>query len=342
MFVTEQVYSDPSVVLTTFAGSCRVRSDASPPGGGRSAPKEAVALRLRARPRGSEEVRSTLDRSRTAAAAAPFLRRPPRESRGVPALGERQPVVRDASGSTRGRAFSGLALVFSLSFVNLVGILVTATALGGIAPWTRWQFIGMFGVVELGSGLANVLSPNIWRLPVAELQTSKRTDVKLAASALLLPHWGGLARAGAGLAFVILAAWQEGVAPVSLLLVPLVLALAWFVLAVSAALARAGVARPDVDVVQFVVRWGRRQRELTPISVCASVFQFLLTIVTLPVAKLLPPSILYQPEIGPSPAALVVLLGLCAGSSAVAYLAWSNRVVIHAPAEQQREAEAKS
>src|SRR6185436_1142114 len=172
----------------------------------------------------------------------PFVRRPPRESRSVSAVGERKPVVRGATGSTRGRAFSGLALVFALSFVNLVGILVTATALGGIAPWTRWQFIGMFGVVEL------------------------------AASALLLPHWGGLARAGAGLAFVVLAAWQEGVAPVSLLLVPLVLALAWFVLAVSAALARAGVARPDVDVVQFVVRWGRRERELTPISVGASVF----------------------------------------------------------------------
>src|SRR6185312_23811 len=108
--------------------------------------------------------------------------------------------LRWANGS---RAFSGLALVFALSFVNLVGILVTATALGGIAPWTRWQFIGMFGVVELASGLANILSPNIWRLPVAELRTSKRTDVKLAASALLLPQWGGLARTGAGLAFVV-------------------------------------------------------------------------------------------------------------------------------------------
>jgi hypothetical protein len=200
----------------------------------------------------------------------------------------------------------------------------------------------MFGVVEAASGLANVLSPNIWRLPVAELRTSKRTDVKLAASALLLPHWGGLARAGAGIVLIALAAWQEGLAPVSLLLVPLILALAWFVLAVSAALARAGVARPDVDVVQFVVRWGRRERELTPISVGASVFQFLLTVVTLPVAKLLPPSVLYQPEIGPSPAALLVSLALCAGSSAVAYLAWSNRVVLEAPAEQQREAEAQS
>src|SRR5918994_820163 len=100
-----------------------------------------------------------------------------------------------------GRAFRGLALVFMLSFLNLVGVLVTATALGGLAPWSRWQFVGLYGAIEMASGLANVISPNVWRLPIAELQTSKRTDVRLAASALLLPHWGGLARSLAGLVF---------------------------------------------------------------------------------------------------------------------------------------------
>ena len=260
---------------------------------------------------------------------------------GVPAVADRQPATRGSSGA-KGRAFRGLTLVFALSFLNLVGILVTAAALGGIAPWSRWQFIGMFGVVEAASGLANVLSPNVWRLPVAELQTSGRTDVKLAASALLLPHWGGLARGGAGLVLIVLAAWQEGVAPVSLLLVPLVLALAWFVLAVSAVLARGGVARPDVDVVQLVVRWGRRDRELTPISIGASIFQFLLTIVTLPVAKLLPPSVLYRPAIGPSASLLLVVLAMAVASGAIAYAAWAGRVAFQAPPEQQREAEAQS
>ena len=108
------------------------------------------------------------------------------------------------------RAFRGLALVFLLSFVNLVGVIFTAAALGGVEPWTGWQFVGAFGVIEAASGLANVISPNIWRLPVAELQTNERTDVKLAASALLLPHWGGLARFGAGLVCLALAAWQDG------------------------------------------------------------------------------------------------------------------------------------
>lgn len=243
---------------------------------------------------------------------------------------------------TRGRAFRGLALVFVLSFMNLVGVLLTATILGGIAPWSRWQFIGMFGVVEVASGLANVLSPNVWRLPIAELQTSERTQVKLAASALLLPHWGGLARGAAGLVCVALAGWQEGVAPVTLLLVPFVLALAWLVLALSAALARAGVAHPELDVVQFVVRLGRSETELAPISIGASVLQFLLSIVTLPVAKLLPPSVLYQPAIGPSAAALLVTLLVSGASGVVAYLVWSDRVVLRASREQQREAEAQS
>jgi hypothetical protein len=223
--------------------------------------------------------------------------------------------------------------------VNLVGVLVTAAAVGGVAPWSRWQFIGLFGVLEASSGLANVISPNVWRLPIAELETGGRTDVKLAASTLRVPHWGGLARSAAGLVCIALAAWQEGIGPASLALVALIPLLAWSILGISAVVARAGVARPDVDVVQLVVRLGRREKELSPVSIGASVLQFLLSIVTIPIAKLLPPSVLYQPEIAPSASALmavaiasVVLLGLV-------YLAWFGRIDKRAPAEQQREAE---
>ena len=223
--------------------------------------------------------------------------------------------------------------------MNLVGVIVTATAVGGVAPWSRWQFIGVFGVVEAASGLANVVSPNIWRLPIAELQTSERTDVKLAASALLLPHWGGLARSLAGVVCLGVAAWQEGLGAASLGLVPLVLLVAWAVLAISALLARAGVARPDLDVVQFVVRWGRREKELVPISLGASVFQFLLSVVTIPIVKLLPPSVLYRPEVGPSPSTLLLLLGLSAALLLLVYGLWSSRIAVSAPREQQREAE---
>lgn len=247
-----------------------------------------------------------------------------------------------ASGRSAGgrrRAFRGLALVFTLTFVNLFGVILTATALGGLAPWTRWQFIGVFGAIEAASGLANVITPNVWRLPIAELQTSERTDVKLAASTLLIPHWGGLARSAAGVVCLALAGWQVGLGPATVALVPFLLALAWWVVALSALLARAGVARPDVDVVQFVVRWGRRENELTPLSIGASALQFLLAIATIPVVKLLPPSVLYQPELGPSPEALAIVLAVSVLLLAPVYLAWSNRIEVRAPAEQQREAE---
>jgi hypothetical protein len=50
-----------------------------------------------------------------------------------------------------GRAFRGLLLVFFLSFFNLIGVIFTLTAFGGLAPWSRWQFIGAFGVLETAS-----------------------------------------------------------------------------------------------------------------------------------------------------------------------------------------------
>jgi hypothetical protein len=230
-------------------------------------------------------------------------------------------------------------LVFLLSFLNLVGVTLTVTALGGIAPWSRWQFVGLFGVVEAASGLANVISPNIWRLPIAELETSERTDVKLAASTVLLPHWGGLARCAAGLVCLAVAVAQEGLALATAGLVPLLLALAWSVLALSAALARAGVARPDLDVVQFVVRWGGREKELAPISLGASVLQFLLSIATIPAAKLLPPSVLYRPELGPSVGAVLGALLLSGLLAVLTYVLWFRRIELTAPPAQQREAE---
>jgi hypothetical protein len=241
--------------------------------------------------------------------------------------------------SSGSHAFRGLALVFVLSFVNLIGVVVTAAALGGVAPWTRWQFIGLFGVVELASGLANVISPNLWRLPVAELRLDERSDVQLAGSTILVPRWGGLARSAAGLVFLLAAAVHEGVAPSSLALVPLIGALALAIIALSAILARAGVARPDLDVLQFNVSWGGRDRALAPISISASVLQFSLTVATIPIAKLLPPSVLYQPEVAPTVAGTLVTVVMCVVLTGIAGAVWARRLARVAPAAQQREAD---
>jgi hypothetical protein len=237
------------------------------------------------------------------------------------------------------KAFRGLFLTFTLSFVNLVGIIFTLSALGGLAPWSRWQFIGAFGVLEAASGIANVISPNIWRLPVAQVETSRRTDVELATSALLLPHWGALARCGAGLVLMSVAAWHEGLALSSVALIPFVFALAWLILAISIAFARVALLRPDLDVLGISVRWGGKVRDAPPLSLSASVLQFLLSIATLPAAKLLAPSILYQSELAPSAKALLALLVAAVIVGLLAYLLWWGRIAITAPREQQREAE---
>jgi hypothetical protein len=237
------------------------------------------------------------------------------------------------------RAFRGLFLVFVLSFLSLVGVLLTVTALGGLEDWTRWQFIGLFGMVEAASGLANIVLPNIWRLPVAEMQT-KRTRVRLAASTIGIPHWGGAARAVAGAILIVVASVAEGSSPDTALVVVVVGLFGVMTVGVSAAVARLGVERPDLDVVQFIIRRGGRDRELPPISLGASILQFFLSIITVPVVKLVPASAFFSAGLAPSAEAVAVLAGVTLLSVAAGLGAWWGRIDWRAPREQQREAEA--
>src|SRR5690606_36711414 len=46
------------------------------------------------------------------------------------------------------RAFRGLFLVFVLTFINFAGIGLTLMMIGGLEPWSAWQFLGLFGVIE--------------------------------------------------------------------------------------------------------------------------------------------------------------------------------------------------
>lgn len=253
----------------------------------------------------------------------------------------------DVSGMSRGRsvgsasdrAFRGLFLVFTLSLLSLIGVWVTVLGIGGLGQWSRWQFVGLFGVVETSAGIGNIIAPNIWRLPVAEIQTKASTKIHLAASTILIPHWGGAARAAAGLAMMCVAAWNEGLGLASIGLLPLTVALGFIVIAVSMVLAKWGTDRPDLDVVQLIVRRGGRDLEIPPISIGASIFQMLLSILTIPAIKVLPPSVLYQPELAPSAGTLVTTIALAVLAGAAVLLAWRGRIDWRAPADQQREAE---
>ena len=57
--------------------------------------------------------------------------------------------------SNRTGCLGSLILSVVLSLIGvLIGLIVTTTALGGLAPWSRWQFVGAFGVLEAASGLS--------------------------------------------------------------------------------------------------------------------------------------------------------------------------------------------
>lgn len=249
----------------------------------------------------------------------------------------------DGSGrkTANGRAFRGLFLVFVLTFLNLAGLTLTAIGLNALGDWSIWQFIGLFGLVEAGSGLANLITPNLWAMPVVEQETSNRTRTVLAVQTLALLHWGGLARTAAGAVMIVAAAYQSGVHSSFVLLPAAIGLIAWLQVALSALLARAGVAWHDYDVVQMTFNW-YRTFELPPISLSASALQFALSLITIPAITVLRPGVLYQPGMG-IPSATVLLLALATLLTTVlALAAWYPRISLRAPAEQLQEAEARA
>ena len=235
------------------------------------------------------------------------------------------------------RAFRGLTLVFLLSFLSLLGVLFTITALGGLGAWTPWQFVGLFGAVEAASGFANLIAPNVWRLPVVELE--ERGKVRFAPSVLLLPHWGAAGRVAAGAVLIAVAIYHEGGGLVSLTLVPLVVLLSLLLVEVSALVARLGVAVAELDVLQLTIRWRNRPNELAPVSISASVLQFLLSIATIPAIKLLPPEALYRTEIGLSAWGLAIVFATAVLGGLATLLAWQDRLGVVASHWQQQDAE---
>ncbi len=239
------------------------------------------------------------------------------------------------------RAFRGLFLVFFITFLNLAGMGLTAVGLNALGEWTFWQFVGLFGVIEAASGLANVVTPNLWAMPVVEQETSARTKSVLAFEMLTLAHWGGLARTIAGIVMIAAAGQHEGFAAASLLLLPMILAIAVLQIGVSTVMARAGVAWHRYDVLQITLNW-YKEIPVPPISLSASALQFVLSLVTLPAISILRPGVLYQPELAPALDGLLLLTGFTLLTVVAGLAAWYPRIAVRAPREQQREAEARA
>ncbi len=234
----------------------------------------------------------------------------------------------------------GLGLGLTLSILNLAGAFLTLLALGGLGEWSNSQFIGLFGLLEVATGAAFVVGPNVWRLPVAAAELEPGTKVRFAASTILIPHWAGGMKSIAGIALVAWAVANEGVSFGTAGIVLIVIDVCAVSIAVSMLFARLGCARPGIDVFQISInRPGHKPIQLPGMSIGAAFVQALLNIMTFPAVKLLSPSSLYSPELSPSPKLLVVFGLVALLLTAGAFAVWSNRLAWRAPRRQQREAE---
>jgi hypothetical protein len=215
----------------------------------------------------------------------------------------------------------GLVLTFAVSFLNLVGLTLALTVLDARGDWESARFLGLFGLLEAGWGLAALLAPNFWRLPVVVSPYRDEEPQEISRRTVLRPHWAALGKLAAGVFLIGYAAAREGVSPESLGIVPLVLAIAVWVLAVSALLARAGTARPDLDVVQIVFHRAGKPYPLVPVSLGAAIFQAFLSLWTV-LALALPAQSLFQPEFAPTGALLGASVAVALVFGAAAALAW--------------------
>lgn len=237
-------------------------------------------------------------------------------------------------------ALRGLAIGLTLSALNFVGAVVTLLALGGLGDWTHTQFIGLFGLLELATGIVFIIGPNIWRLPVAVAELEPGTRVRLAVSTVLIPHWAGGVKSVAGLGLVGWAAIHEGSGWGSLSLTLVVADLCAVAVALSLLVARAGCAWPDVDVFQISIeRPRRRPKKLPGMSIGGSLVQGLLNTLIFPSVTLLEPTVLYSPGLSPSPGFQAVAGVIALLVSLAALVAWADRLAWRAPVRQQREAE---
>jgi hypothetical protein len=126
----------------------------------------------------------------------------------------------------------------------------------------------------------------------------------------------------------------------TLALLPVAAAIATGVTALSLAVARWGVARPDLDVIFLSIRRpGKEEQALPGISVGGMAVQLVVNIGTFPAVKLLAPEVLFRPELGPSPGLVAVSLAVAALLVAMTAVVWRGRIAWRAPREQQREAE---
>jgi hypothetical protein len=232
-----------------------------------------------------------------------------------------------------------LILAFAFSFFNFALLVLSGLFVGGLDHWSVRQFAGLYGLIETSTGIANLVAPNFWALPVSEFRSRSETVVVVALADLRVIHVDGVGRVLGGGLFLAWSAAAAGVRLESLLLLPLTTLLGLTIIALSGLVARWGIARPDIDVLQLKVYWRNREKVLPPISLGTSYLQFFLTLVPLPIAAATGPRFLFHPEFYPSLELAALTLVVTLIVVALFLAAWSSRVAIRpvtAPARSER------
>ena len=194
--------------------------------------------------------------------------------------------------------------------------------------WSCAQFVGAFGLIEVASGPREHRLAQHLAAPDRPAAGERAAEREARRFDVVLPHWGGLARCGAGVVCLAIAGWQVGLDRT------------------RAARARARLVdrrdlRPvrtrggraaELDVVQFVVRWRRRENELAPISISTAVLQSRPQRMTLPGGEAAPALGALPARARPVTQRVARRASSCRSScSCVVALLWAGRIELHAP-----------
>lgn len=213
----------------------------------------------------------------------------------------------------RGKSLWRLSLAtYCLSLFNFGAVYLCALSLGGTDGWTASQFAGLYGWVDMSTGLGNVYAWNFWQIS----QKAERMHGRARFDATTFrPKWESFARAFAGLTLMAWAVYAAGIGAATLWFLPDTLLLIVALFCLSGILARMSIAWPDIDIIHLHIRWLGKEFDLPPLSIATSFLQLWLTVAALPIVAAVSRDVLYRPEIAPSTAAGI----LCATVALVAF-----------------------
>jgi hypothetical protein len=236
-------------------------------------------------------------------------------------------VTTETEKGRRGSPWRLYLATFVLSLFNFGAVYLTAESLGGIKDWSASQFAGLYGWIDMATGLGNLYAWNFWKISqgAERMHGRARFDVTT-----FHPKWEGIARALAGLTLLLWAGYEAGVSSQTFWFVPDTMLLVIALFCFSGVLARMSIAWPEIDIIHLKVHWLNKDMQLPPLSIATSFLQLWLTVAALPIVAAVSTDALYQPELAPSRAVGLVCGVLALVTFAMFMACWRGEAVRNA------------